>query len=181
MDPSAHENELPKAVTWPLFLASIALCFALCGLGLWAAFAPLATSIRANGTIAPSAPSYDVQHPFGGHIAQVMVWHQSVVRYGQIMFELDMPLKSKNLPLSKTKSGCFAPKTTSSARCWALRRVRFRARRYGGDVDGSCFAATQPAQSTDSVGIHCPRRKTRSRQQCFGLFCTGRYFPRRHE
>ena len=62
------ENALPFSVTRPLFMAAIMLGLALFALGTWAAVAPLATTIRANGTIASSAPSYDVQHPFGGHI-----------------------------------------------------------------------------------------------------------------
>jgi HlyD family type I secretion membrane fusion protein len=94
-----QEDSIPSAVTRPLFLATLALFAALFGLGVWAGVAPLATTIRVNGTIASSAPSYDVQHPFGGHIARVNVKPQSVVTAGQIMFELDTSVQAKNLDL----------------------------------------------------------------------------------
>ncbi len=99
MEPQDTENALPSSVTRPLFLAAGMLCLAVLALGTWAAIAPLATTIRANGTIASSAPSYDVQLPFGGHIVSVMVEHQSVVSIGQVIFELDVSVQKKNLLL----------------------------------------------------------------------------------
>ncbi len=93
------DTNLPKSITRPLFVASCVLFGALILLGCWAGMAPLATTIRANGTLASSAPSYDVQHPFGGHIAKVMVQHQSVVEVGQVMFELDVRVQRKNLSI----------------------------------------------------------------------------------
>jgi HlyD family type I secretion membrane fusion protein len=99
MDLQESENSIPNSVTRPLFLATIALFLALCGLGIWAGVAPLATTIRASGTIASSAPSYEVQHPFGGHITRVNVKSQSAVAAGQIMFELDTTVQVKNLTL----------------------------------------------------------------------------------
>lgn len=99
MDVQDNNTALPRSITRPLLLATIALCLALFGLGTWAAVAPLATTIRANGTIASAAPSYDVQHPFGGHIARVNVEAQSVVSAGQVMFELDVSVQAKNLAL----------------------------------------------------------------------------------
>lgn len=98
---SAHDQDdtIPASVTRPLFMAAVGLCLALVGLGVWAGVAPLATTIRANGTLASAAPSYDVQHPFGGHIARVNVEPQSVVSVGQVMFELDVSVQSQNLSL----------------------------------------------------------------------------------
>lgn len=99
MEEASLDTNLPKSITRPLFLASCVLFGALVLLGFWAGMAPLATTIRANGTLASSAPSYDVQHPFGGHIAKVRVQHQSVVEVGQVMFELDVSVQRKNLSI----------------------------------------------------------------------------------
>jgi HlyD family type I secretion membrane fusion protein len=99
MDMQDNDTDIPASIKRPLLLATLALCLALFGLGTWAAVAPLATTIRANGTIASAAPSYDVQHPFGGHIARVNVEAQSLVSAGQVMFELDVSVQSQNLAL----------------------------------------------------------------------------------
>ncbi len=101
METKDQDDTIPSSVTRPLFMAAIALCLAVFGLGAWAGLAPLATTIRASGTIASAAPSYDVQHPFGGHIARVNVEAQSLVSAGQVMFELDVTVQSKNLSLVK--------------------------------------------------------------------------------
>ena len=117
MDLQESENSIPNSVTRPLFLATIALFLALCGLGIWAGVAPLATTIRASGTIASSAPSYEVQHPFGGHITRVNVKSQSAVAAGQIMFELDTTVQVKNLTrtikaLQEVDIWCYAADTS---------------------------------------------------------------------
>lgn len=99
MNVQDQDDAIPSSVIRPLYLAALTLCLALVAFGVWAGMAPLATTIRASGTIASAAPSYDVQHPFGGHIARVNVEPQSVVTAGQVMFELDVTVQSKNLSL----------------------------------------------------------------------------------
>lgn len=95
------ETSLPSSVTRPLFVSAVVLFFALSLLLIWAFFAPLATTIRASGTLASSAPSYDLQHQFGGHINQVHVELQSRVISGQPIFEFDVGIQIRNLEILK--------------------------------------------------------------------------------
>ncbi len=91
------ETEMPTEITRPLQLAFISLSIAILCLMAWAIFAPLSTTIRANGTLVSAKPSYDIQHSFGGRIRQVLVKAQSQVEKGQILFELDVATQVKGL------------------------------------------------------------------------------------
>ncbi|MBL4875638.1 MAG: HlyD family efflux transporter periplasmic adaptor subunit [Cohaesibacteraceae bacterium] len=93
----SHEAEMPVEITRPLRLAFISLSIAILCLMVWAVFAPLSTTIRANGTLVSTKPSYDIQHSFGGRIRQVFVKAQSTVKKGQVLFELDVATQMKGL------------------------------------------------------------------------------------
>jgi HlyD family type I secretion membrane fusion protein len=88
---------MPVEITRPLRLAFISLSIAILSLIAWAVFAPLSTTIRANGTLVSTKPSYDIQHSFGGRIRQVFVKAQSAVKKGQVLFELDVATQVKGL------------------------------------------------------------------------------------
>lgn len=81
---------LPRDVLRPLYIGFVAVsAFALCFL-LWAVLAPLSTSIHATGHLNASQPSFDVQHPFGGDLAEVLVTEHEHVETGQVLLRLDV-------------------------------------------------------------------------------------------
>jgi multidrug efflux pump subunit AcrA (membrane-fusion protein) len=60
-------------------MAALAVIIFLGGVGLWSALAPIATTLRISGTLVSTKPSFDIQHPFGGLVTDVLVsLHQSV-------------------------------------------------------------------------------------------------------
>ncbi|CUH50612.1 type I secretion membrane fusion protein, HlyD family [Shimia marina] len=84
------EAALPSQVIRPLRRGAWAVFLALGGFCLWAGFAPLATSIPTTGHLNAARPSYDVQHPYGGKIAQIHVTAHDVVAAGQLLLQLDV-------------------------------------------------------------------------------------------
>lgn len=83
-------TELPARVTRPLRIGCVVVFGALLLFALWASLAPLATSIPAPGHLNASRPSYDVQHPFGGKIAQIHVDQHEEVARGAVLMTLDV-------------------------------------------------------------------------------------------
>ncbi|MBO9477769.1 HlyD family efflux transporter periplasmic adaptor subunit [Shimia sp. R11_0] len=88
--PMSSEAAFPSQVIRPLRRGAWAVFLALGGFCLWAGFAPLATSIPTTGHLNAARPSYDVQHPYGGKIAQIHVSAHDVVTAGQILLQLDV-------------------------------------------------------------------------------------------
>jgi HlyD family type I secretion membrane fusion protein len=86
---------MPDSITRPLRSASYGLIIAIILLSIWAAYAPLITTIRASGTLISAEPSYDIQHSYGGRIRKVHVSSQKAVEKGQILFELDVRKQEK--------------------------------------------------------------------------------------
>lgn len=89
------DTALPRTITRPLHLSAIAVACALALITIWAVSAPLATTIRANGTLVSTQPAYELQHPFGGPIAQVHIAPHATVSKGDVLFTLDTALQSK--------------------------------------------------------------------------------------
>ncbi|MEM9852342.1 MAG: HlyD family efflux transporter periplasmic adaptor subunit [Pseudomonadota bacterium] len=88
---------LPRSVSRPLILATMARFGALALLAIWATTAPLATTIRASGTLVSAHPAYDIQHAHGGRIGRVHVTLQETVRAGDTLFELDVETQRLSL------------------------------------------------------------------------------------
>lgn len=57
---------------------------------LWAALAPLSTSIPTQGHLNASRPSFDVQHPYGGKIAEIHIREHATVTEGALLITLDV-------------------------------------------------------------------------------------------
>lgn len=81
---------LPTQVLRPLYIGFCAVFLALVGFAFWASLAPLATSIHATGHLNAAKPSFDLQHPFGGEIADMLVAEHDVVSAGQLLLRLDV-------------------------------------------------------------------------------------------
>jgi len=88
---------LPATITRPLWVSASGLFSFLVVLILWSIYAPMATTIRANGSFASSRPSYDIQHPFGGRIQKVFVALHETVTKNSPLFLLDVDNKRKSL------------------------------------------------------------------------------------
>lgn len=81
---------MPPHVLRPLRIGAWLIIAALLLFGLWAAFAPLATSIPTTGHLNAIRPSYDVQHAFGGKIARLHVQRHEAVARGALLVSLDV-------------------------------------------------------------------------------------------
>lgn len=88
---------LPVAVMRPLNLAMFGLVLFLGAFVGWSVFAPLATTLRLSGALVSETPSFNVQHPYGGQIADVFVRQHSPVAQGDLLLRLDTALDQKNL------------------------------------------------------------------------------------
>lgn len=95
MDPMA----LPRSVSRPVTLASAIIAIGLLALISWATLAPLATTIRASGTLVSGHPAYEIQHPYGGRIAEVLVTPQAAVKKGDLLIRLDVSTQRRSLDL----------------------------------------------------------------------------------
>lgn len=73
------------------------LVLAVIGFGYWATTAPLATTIRANGKLISAHPSTQIQHKFGGRIAQIYVTNQQDVAQGELLLRLDVEAERQEL------------------------------------------------------------------------------------
>ncbi|KAJ54628.1 hypothetical protein ACMU_16040 [Actibacterium mucosum KCTC 23349] len=83
-------DDLPKSITVPLRRSALALLLFLAGIIAWALFAPLATSVHVSGVLVSSRPSYAIQHPFGGSLAEVPIAAQQKVSSGDTLFRFDV-------------------------------------------------------------------------------------------
>jgi len=59
------------------------------GVGIWSAMAPIATTLRVSGALTSTRPSFEIQHPFGGAVAKVLVALHDTVEAGQPLLVLD--------------------------------------------------------------------------------------------
>jgi len=88
---------LPDQIIRPLKWAAYTVVIVFTFIAIWAVYAPLATTIKANGTLVSSRPNYEIQHPFGGQIKQVNVTAQQTVQKGQTLLLLGTETKRKTL------------------------------------------------------------------------------------
>ncbi len=87
---SIPDQALPTQVSRPLWIGFWAIVVTLGAFGCWAVLAPLATSIPALGHLDARQPSLDIQHRFGGKIAEVFVKLHTPVEQGQLLIQLDV-------------------------------------------------------------------------------------------
>lgn len=93
-----HSSQtLPKSLSRPLRNAGLSVVLACVAAALWAMHAPLATTVRLSGTIVSSAQSVDIQHPYGGQIAAVLVSTHDEVTLGAPLLSLDTTLERDTL------------------------------------------------------------------------------------
>lgn len=90
-------DELFRQAKAPLKASAFMVLIGLIGFGFWAAYAPLATTIRAHGVLVSSQPSFDIQHPYGGSIETVHVKLHDAVSKGDAILTLDTNLQRKSL------------------------------------------------------------------------------------
>lgn len=94
---SAAETQMPRDVLRPVAWALAGLVvFGGAFLG-WAMFAVLATTLHLTGTLASETPGFDVQHPYGGQIAEVFVRPQESVKRGDLLLRFDTALDQQKL------------------------------------------------------------------------------------
>lgn len=111
-----HTADFPKQIIKPLHLAAWCVGIGICLVTLWLVYAPIATTIRANGTLVSSVPSYDIQHPFGGPIETVHVVLQQSVTTGQDLVAFDVSVQRDALKeLQKQMSNLTYENTIISA------------------------------------------------------------------
>lgn len=91
------EPQLPAKLTRPLFAGFISIGVFLSAFGLWAIWAPLATSIQVSGQLVSSRPSYEVQHLFGGDIAEILIQEHQAVQSGELLLRLNVKTERKQL------------------------------------------------------------------------------------
>jgi len=82
-------DDLPRHILHPLRLAALAVFMFSIGAGLWSAMAPIATTLRVSGALTSTRPSFEIQHPFGGAVSQVLVALHDTVQVGQPLLVLD--------------------------------------------------------------------------------------------
>lgn len=90
-------HTLPGAVWRPLNWALAGLVLFAGAFICWAVFAPLATTLRLSGALISETPSFEVQHPYGGPIADIFVRQHSPVQKGDPLLRLDTELDQHNL------------------------------------------------------------------------------------
>ncbi len=88
--PRCQGADLPRGVLRPLWIGFAVIAVTLVAFLFWAGFAPLATSIPANGHLSARKPSYDLQHPFGGPVAEILVTEHARVPRGAVLLRLDV-------------------------------------------------------------------------------------------
>ncbi len=90
-------TQLPSRVMRPLYTAALGVVVFLGFVTAWSVYAPLATSLHMPGQIVSSRPSFDLQHNYGGQIAEVFVEKHDAVQAGALLLRLDATLEQKSL------------------------------------------------------------------------------------
>lgn len=88
---------LPREVVRPLRLTAVAMVAFLMMFCGWAVFAPLSTTLHLSGKITSSRPTFELQHPYGGLIGEVLVTRHESLDQGQIIMRFDMALEKEQL------------------------------------------------------------------------------------
>lgn len=93
-DTNHPKNGIHRSVLRPLRLGFVAIALFLGLFGFWASQAPLTTSIHTSGHLNAPQPNFDIQHPFGGDIAAVLVNEHDAVIAGQVLVRMDVANES---------------------------------------------------------------------------------------
>ena len=88
--PCEEADRLPRQIMRPLWFGFFSVAISVVAFVLWSTMAPLATSIPASGHLDARRPSLDIQHQFGGKIAEVHVVPHAAVTKGQLLIRLDV-------------------------------------------------------------------------------------------
>ena len=76
----------------PLWIACTAVLVSLTLFGVWAARAPLASTLYLSGKLVSSRPSVDVQHAYGGQVSEVLVRKHQEITAGDVLMRLETRL-----------------------------------------------------------------------------------------
>lgn len=96
---SAPAQSVPRNILQPLFWGAACVFAFLVAVVGWAAFAPLATTVHMTGHLTADTPSFDLQHPHGGALAEVLVREHEYVTEGQLLARLDVKQQRKEFEL----------------------------------------------------------------------------------
>lgn len=92
-----EEARLPRALTRPLWGGFVLVGLFLAAAAAWSLKAPLATSVHTAGHLVALRPSYEIQHPFGGRIGQVLVDEHQKVAEGTSLVRMETASQSAQL------------------------------------------------------------------------------------
>ncbi|MCA8884482.1 MAG: HlyD family efflux transporter periplasmic adaptor subunit [Rhodobacteraceae bacterium] len=90
----------------PLNRAALALALFLSVFGVWSAQGRFATTLHMPGSIGSTAPSYPVQHQWGGKLTEIHVAMHQPVQAGDVLFRMDstdLDLRLADLDLRRTE------------------------------------------------------------------------------
>jgi HlyD family type I secretion membrane fusion protein len=82
-------REVPRSARWPTVLGLAVLLAWVCGFGVWAAVAPLASAVVASGSFVATGQNKQVQHLEGGIIREILVREGDLVEADQSLLRLD--------------------------------------------------------------------------------------------
>lgn len=98
---SANDG-LPHAISRPLWRGATAILCFLVVFCIWSVIAPLATTLQLSGKLISARPTYELQHPHGGSIAEVYVNRHDTIEAGQPILRMDVSLEKTQLKTLQT-------------------------------------------------------------------------------
>ena len=89
--PAIHtwHHDVYRSARGPIVLGVVILLVWVCGFGVWATVAPLASAVVASGSFVATGQNKQVQHLEGGIIRQLLVKEGDVVEANQPLLRLD--------------------------------------------------------------------------------------------
>jgi len=96
MEPST-QTDFRASVLGPFKRASLGILVFLVAVTVWSTTAKLATTVHLSGTLVSSIPNYEVQHPYGGKIASVLVKQHDRIAQDEPIFKLDTYVQKSSL------------------------------------------------------------------------------------
>jgi multidrug efflux pump subunit AcrA (membrane-fusion protein) len=94
---SNSASSLPKSIQRPLWIAGSAVLVFIVFLVAWACLAQISTTIRVNGSFQSALPEHNLQHRFGGTLAEVNISVQSRVNKDDVLLKFDVQSQTKML------------------------------------------------------------------------------------
>ena len=73
----------------PILIGMAAITFAVVGLGLWGSIAPIASAVIVQGDVVVASKRKEIQHLYGGTVANIRARDGDTVQKGDILIELD--------------------------------------------------------------------------------------------